>query len=86
MMKHWWQQDTTEVVKHLNSDAGTGLATAEAQDRLRRYGPNQLKEAKGRSPVGIFFEQFQDFVVWILIGATLASGFLKEWVDALAIG
>jgi Ca2+-transporting ATPase len=30
-------------------------------------------------------EQFQDFIVWILIGAALVSGFLQEWVDALAI-
>ena len=61
------------------------MSETEAESRLKKYGPNQLKEKKGKSPFVIFLEQFQDFIVWVLVGAALVSGFLKEWVDALAI-
>ncbi|MFH0790790.1 MAG: calcium-transporting P-type ATPase, PMR1-type [Candidatus Omnitrophota bacterium] len=84
-MKNWWQLDIKEVEGALNTDLSGGISSEEAVERLKKYGPNQLKEKKGRSPVAIFLEQFQDFIVWILIAAALVSGFLQEWVDALAI-
>ncbi|MDD5084600.1 MAG: cation-translocating P-type ATPase [Candidatus Omnitrophica bacterium] len=62
-----------------------GLSPQEAALRLSKFGPNQLQEKKAVSPLSIFFGQFHDFIVWVLIAAALISGFLKEWVDALAI-
>jgi len=35
--------------------------------------------------LSIFVSQFRDFIIWVLIGAALVSGFLQEWVDAIAI-
>ncbi|MEK6727851.1 MAG: calcium-transporting P-type ATPase, PMR1-type [Candidatus Omnitrophota bacterium] len=84
-MNNWWHLDTQEAIKRLETDSSKGLSLQEASSRLDKYGSNQLKEKKGRSPLSIFFEQFQDFIVWILISAALVSGFLKEWVDAFAI-
>ena len=84
-MDNWWHLDTQEAIKRLETDSAKGLSLQEAGLRLDKYGPNQLKEKKPISPLSIFFEQFQDFIVWVLIGAALVSGFLKEWVDALAI-
>src|SRR3989338_4146780 len=84
-MTNWWQTDIQETEKSLSTNLSSGLSSDEAKIRLEKYGLNQLKEKKGHSPLSIFFEQFQDFIVWILIGAALVSGFLKEWVDALAI-
>ncbi|MEW6009355.1 MAG: calcium-transporting P-type ATPase, PMR1-type [Candidatus Omnitrophota bacterium] len=84
-MEKWWQIDIPEVEKSLNTDLSSGISSNEAKIRFEKYGPNALKEKKGRSPLSIFLEQFQDFIVWILIGAALVSGFLKEWVDAVAI-
>ncbi len=83
--KHYWQLDVKDVAVQFKTDIPGGLSEKEASDRLKVYGLNQLKEKKGRSPWSIFFEQFHDFIVWILIGAALVSGFLKEWVDAFAI-
>jgi len=73
------------AAKSLNSNFESGLNDAQAKQRLEEFGLNQLQEKKGASPFSIFLEQFQDFIVWILIGAALVSGFLKEWIDALAI-
>ena len=84
-MKKWWQLSTGEVEKLLAADLSSGLTPQEARVRLDKYGTNQLKEKKGHSPWRIFFEQFRDLIIWVLIGAALVSGFLGEWIDAAAI-
>ena len=84
-MTQWWQIDVESIAADLGTDLSTGLSVNEATARLARYGPNRLEERKGISPLFIFLSQFEDFIIWVLIGAALVSGFLKEWVDAIAI-
>ena len=84
-MEQWWNKDTGFTAQVLSTDMGKGLTPEEARSRLAKLGPNQLKESKGPSPLNIFIEQFQDFIVWVLAAAALVSGFLREWIDALAI-
>lgn len=62
-----------------------GLDSDEAEKRLKTYGPNILKQKKKVSPVFIFFSQFNDFMVWVLLGATLISAFMGEIADAITI-
>lgn len=69
----------------LKSDIQKGLNKDSVESRLKEFGLNQLQEKKGISPLQLFFGQFKDFIVLVLISAALVSGFLKEWVDALAI-
>ncbi len=85
MTKQWWHLEVEEALKSLDTDLGEGLSSQEAAVRIERYGPNQLKEVKKYSALGIFLGQFEDFIIWVLIGAAIVSGFLREWVDALAI-
>ncbi|MFA5875374.1 MAG: calcium-translocating P-type ATPase, SERCA-type [Candidatus Margulisiibacteriota bacterium] len=84
-MATWWQKSGEAIAVSLNSSTQTGLTTAVAQAHLIKFGPNSLKEKKGRAPLAIFLDQFREFIVWILIAAALVSGFLQAWVDALAI-
>ena len=84
-MKNWWHLSPDEVAEALGSDLRGGLTTAEAGLRIKWSGPNELREKKGRGPLAIFLEQFKGLIIWVLIAAALVSGFLKEWVDALAI-
>lgn len=63
----------------------TGLSGAEAERRLRAYGPNVLREAEPVRPLTILLSQFSSLVIWILIGAGLVSGLLGEWIDSIAI-
>jgi P-type Ca2+ transporter type 2C len=84
-MKNWWHQNIQQAVAALGTDAAEGLSPAEIAPRRGEYGPNRLTEAPPRGPWKIFFEQFKDFMIWVLFGAALVSGFLKEWVDAVAI-
>ncbi|PIU40940.1 MAG: ATPase [Candidatus Omnitrophica bacterium CG07_land_8_20_14_0_80_42_15] len=84
-MKKWWQADIEEAGKALSANLISGLSAEDARTRLDKYGPNKLKEEKGISPLSLFFGQFNDFIIWVLIGAAIVSGFLSEWIDALAI-
>src|SRR3990167_3410842 len=81
----WHTMQTDEVVKNLGTNTDTGLNLTEVEDRLRKYGHNQLEEKEGVSPIMLFLRQFNDFIVWVLIAAAIVSGFMGELVDALAI-
>lgn len=85
MMKQVWHISVDEAIKSLNTSLTEGLSTGEVAQRQKLYGPNQLKEGKGRSPLSLFFDQFRGLIIWILIAAALISGFLREWVDSFAI-
>jgi len=66
-MEPWWHLDAANIAKELGTDLSSGLSSAEAQVRLERYGRNQLKEVPKRPPWAIFFDQFKDFIIWVLI-------------------
>ena len=62
-----------------------GLSNKEAEERLKQYGLNEIKEAKKVSSFEIFINQFKSIVLWILIIATIISAFLKEYIDTIVI-
>ncbi|MCX7951976.1 MAG: calcium-translocating P-type ATPase, SERCA-type [Clostridiales bacterium] len=62
-----------------------GLSTNEAMQRLKKYGYNEIKSGKKKSKVKIFLEQFNDFIVWVLIAATVISGIMGDKADAITI-
>ncbi|WP_138202594.1 calcium-translocating P-type ATPase, SERCA-type [Haloimpatiens lingqiaonensis] len=62
-----------------------GLTEEDARIRMERYGLNILSNGKKVSAIKIFLEQFNDFIIWVLIGATIISGFMNERADAITI-
>ncbi len=62
-----------------------GLNAAEAQARLQRYGPNELMEAPRPTFWARLFAQFKDFLIIVLIFASLISVLLGEYTEAIAI-
>ena len=67
-------------------DAGSeGLSRDEAAHRLERFGPNVLREEPGISPWQILLGQFKNFLIVLLLAATLISLFLGETLDAIVI-
>ena len=62
-----------------------GLSKMDAADLLSRLGSNELRAAETRSAGEIFIDQFRDFLIWILIGAAVISGYLGELGDCVAI-
>ncbi|MEP9409820.1 MAG: cation-translocating P-type ATPase [Candidatus Brocadia sp.] len=81
----WHIMPVDEIIRRLDTNPDTGLNNREAENRLKKYGYNQLEEKEGVSPLLLFLGQFNNFIVWVLIGAAIISGVLEEWVDAVAI-
>ncbi len=62
-----------------------GLTSSEAAKRLKQYGPNALKSGKKIHPLAIFFGQFKDVLIIILLAATVISFIMGETTEAIAI-
>ncbi|MGL5477606.1 MAG: calcium-translocating P-type ATPase, PMCA-type, partial [Clostridium sp.] len=69
----------------LEENTTPGLSTREAEKRLKTYGLNQLENKKKTSSLKILLGQFNDFMVWVLIGATVISGLMGDTADAITI-
>ncbi len=83
--KPWYQIPLGEVAHLLGSDEEKGLNGADVENRRNRFGPNVLRESKRVSMISVFFGQFKDFMVAILLIATVISFFLGEYLDAITI-
>ncbi|NHC39579.1 calcium-translocating P-type ATPase, SERCA-type [Bacillus sp. MM2020_1] len=74
-----------QVEKALETDFSSGLSQEEVKKRINQYGLNELDEGEKQSALLLFFSQFKDFMVLVLLAATLISGLLGEYIDAIAI-
>ena len=83
-MKQIYQQTPEEVLKHVNSRE-SGLTGEEVKKAREIYGWNELAEGKKKSIPQIFFEQYRDFLVLILIVSTIISSVLGDMESALVI-
>ncbi|MDI6905394.1 MAG: cation-translocating P-type ATPase [Candidatus Bathyarchaeia archaeon] len=84
MQKPWHSMKVNEVLQALNAKI-EGLSQEEAQKRLQEFGPNELKKEKRKSPVKLFFEQFTDILITILLIATVLSFAVGEVYDGIVI-
>jgi Ca2+-transporting ATPase len=82
---HWHSLSSEEVIVALETDAEEGLNEIEVAQRKKNYGLNELKEAPPKTIWAKLWAQFNDFVIWLLVGAALISAVLGEWVEAGAI-
>nr|WP_255668454.1 calcium-transporting P-type ATPase, PMR1-type [Methanocella sp. CWC-04] len=73
--------ELSEAIEKLKTRE-SGLSAEEAKKRLEQYGPNVLKSGKAKSPIIIFFSQFNNFLIYILLAATIISFFIGEILDA----
>ncbi|GKX65540.1 calcium-translocating P-type ATPase, PMCA-type [Inconstantimicrobium mannanitabidum] len=62
-----------------------GLTEKEAGRRNETFGYNELEEKKKTSAIALFLSQFNDFIIWVLIGATVISGIMGQKADAITI-
>ncbi|MFA4904915.1 MAG: cation-translocating P-type ATPase [Candidatus Margulisiibacteriota bacterium] len=84
-MTAWHTLIIDQVLQELNVDPARGLSSGEVQERTKRFGFNQLIEKKGPSPILIFFSQFKDFMILVLLAAAAVSGLVGEFSDTLVI-
>jgi len=65
----WHAMPTQQVVERLATNGSEGLSSGEASGRLDRYGPNRLPVGKRRGPGVRFLAQFNNVLVYVLLGA-----------------
>ncbi len=81
----WHSMDIDAVLSVLDSRPDRGLAPGEVRARLQRYGPNELTQEEKASAWEIFFAQFKNILIVILLVATVLSALVGEYVDAAII-
>lgn len=77
--------DSQAVLAHWKTSQGQGLKREVVEQRLLEFGENKIAEARPKNPWFIFFEQFNNFIIYVLFGACLVSAWLGEWQDSIAI-
>jgi len=82
--QEWYQRSGNETLLILGSDQERGLERAEAVRRQEQF-TNQLAIIKGSHPVAMFFKQFTDTMVLVLLAATVVSGIIGAMTDAITI-
>jgi len=85
MANEWYKMSVERTLQEVGSSTEGGLAAGEAQQRLARYGPNELQEKAGRSRLEIIWEQFANILTVLLILAAVVSMILGDWIEAVAI-
>lgn len=82
---NWYRLDQKQIEQKLHVTASKGLSAKQAEKRIQEFGENRLESEKQASRWIIFLKQFQDFMVIVLLAATLIAGLLGEYIDAIAI-
>lgn len=85
MNLNWYNKSINAVSQELQVDVPIGLSPEEVRKRLEKYGANELKEKEKESLLSKVIKQLKDFLVLILIGASIVSGIVGEISDAIVI-
>ena len=87
----WYTMPLGEVLKKLRTDLNTGLREEQIEDIRKIYGENKLSEKKKESIIVKFFKQFNDFMIIILIVASIISAVMSyvegknDYLDSVII-
>ena len=84
-MDTWYNLEIAEVLQKLGSDSSYGLTAQEAARRLKEYGFNELSQQQIKGAWRILWEQLSDTLVVILLVASVVSGLLGDYKDAIGI-
>lgn len=80
----YYNKELKEIKKELNID-DIGLTPDEVLNRQKKYGKNILPKKKTDSILKIFFSEFKDPMILLLLLAIIISFLSREIIDALAI-
>ena len=99
MEKAWHSEKVDDVLRGLDV-THEGLTSQEAQERLKKYGYNELVAKKRKSALMMFLGQFKDVFILLLIAAVIfsavigyydvltgaAEGVMEALADSIIIG
>ncbi len=81
----WFSKSQQEVLKELEVDQSMGLTTAQAKERLEKYGYNKLKGKPKKSLVALFFSQLNDMLIYVLLASAVITFAIREYADSAII-
>ena len=67
-----------EIRRRLKSNFNVGLTEKDAEERLKQYGKNKLDDKKQENIIIKFLKQFNDFMIIILIAASIISAVMAK--------
>ncbi len=79
------QKAIDEVYRELKTDKKRGLSIREAEVRRKKYGNNEIREARQKTVFETFMEQLCDPLIYVLLAASAVSFLLHEASDAIII-
>ncbi len=74
----WFSKSVEEVTKDLETDVNTGLTDAKVEEKRSTYGLNEITSKGKKSIFKMILEQFQDFMIIVLIIAAVVSGIVGQ--------
>ena len=80
----YYNKNIEDIEKKLETSE-KGLTSKEAHKRIEKYGKNILPKKQKDSIIKIFFNEFKDPIIILLLFAVLASFIAGETIDAIAI-
>lgn len=81
---NWHNLEINEVLENTGT-TDNGLTSAQASLKLAEFGANELQEKKKKSPFVLFLNQFKDFMILVLIAASIIAGITGDITDAIII-
>ena len=87
----WETLRKEEVIKKLKTDKKSGITKEEAKERAKEYGTNKLQDKPKETLVVKFLRQFNDFMIIILIIASIVSAVIStiqgenDYIDSIII-
>ena len=87
----WQTLKKEEVIRNLSTNEKAGLSEEEVKIRQEKYGKNKIEEKKKESIIIKFLKQFNDFMIIILILASIISAVVSkmqgenDYVDSIII-
>src|SRR5688572_28664339 len=81
---NWHNLEIAKIYEVLNTGP-QGLKLKAAEERLLQTGHNILQEFKKKSLISIFIAQFKDTMILTLSVATIVSGIIGDFTDAITI-
>ncbi|MBI5052758.1 MAG: cation-translocating P-type ATPase [Chloroflexi bacterium] len=81
----WHSKSVQDVIDDLKTHLEQGLSSDDAAQRLHQHGNNELREKPPTPFWKLVVEQLSDFVVILLIAASVISFLLGDTIEAVAI-
>lgn len=81
----WYAEDIAEALKSFGVSEEKGLTGKEVEERLEKYGRNEIPQGKKRSWWMRLLAQFHNMLIYVLLAAAIITALMDHWIDTWVI-